>query len=870
MAESHVEQQPLRGLFPFFSTEVAVNSQHQPGDVVKNYRIVRTLGRGGAATTYEAQEIDTGKAVALKVLELRGLDDWKKLELFEREATTLKALNHPSIPRYVDSFQVEEDGPKFYLIQELAPGRSLAEIIAGGFHPDEAEVRRIAEQLLRILRYLESRVPPVVHRDIKPHNVIRSDTGEIYLVDFGAVNDVRRQGEGSTVVGTYGYMAPEQLRGQATTAGDLYGLGATLVYLLTRRSPAELPQKKLKIDISAHARISRDFAKWLDKLLEPAPEDRFATAREATIALERGITSVSKVGMQRIPVIVALVLILVAGAGMLAWRSGRIKAPSSSPSSTGAAQQESGVRPVRTLKGHWSAVFSVAFAPDGKTLATGSNDKTVKLWDAETGQPIRDLPMTGARVASVVFTRDGTSLLGASGPNILVWDANAGTLSRTITGHEKPVQALALDQTGELLISASHDGTVRTWNWRTGEPRQTMRHGGRVFAVAVSTNGKTMVSGGDDGNIKIWDLSAGTELHSMAHGAAVNGLAFAPDGLTFMSAGDDRTAKVWISDPGTLARTLVGHTDEVWSVVIRPDGRSAATGGKDGSIRIWDLYSGKEMRHFQADRMGVLSMSQSSTSALLASGGGTGIVNLWTLEESERDVDVEERSGWTPLHVAAYDGNLDAVKAELAKGISVDVRNAMRRTPLYNAAKRGHLVIATHLIEQGADVNAIADQGFTPMYVAAQNGHRDIVDLLITKGVDLKHKSFFDQTYLYKAAEGGHVEVAKALITKGANVNDADKWHWSPLSIASRNGHARMVELLLAQPGIDLSSAVDKTGRTPLLLAVAAGHEDIVRQLLEKGVDVNARTKADETALSVAELSKRPKIAALLREKGAK
>ncbi|HMY18070.1 MAG TPA: serine/threonine-protein kinase, partial [Polyangium sp.] len=234
-----------------------MNSQHQPGDVVKNYRIVRTLGRGGAATTYEAQEIDTGKAVALKVLELRGLDDWKKLELFEREATTLKALNHPSIPRYVDSFQVEEDGPKFYLIQELAPGRSLAEIIAGGFHPDEAEVRRIAEQLLRILRYLESRVPPVVHRDIKPHNVIRSDTGEIYLVDFGAVNDVRRQGEGSTVVGTYGYMAPEQLRGQATTAGDLYGLGATLVYLLTRRSPAELPQKKLKIDISAHARISR-------------------------------------------------------------------------------------------------------------------------------------------------------------------------------------------------------------------------------------------------------------------------------------------------------------------------------------------------------------------------------------------------------------------------------------------------------------------------------------------------------------------------------------------------------------------------------------------------------------------------------------
>jgi ankyrin repeat protein len=132
------------------------------------------------------------------------------------------------------------------------------------------------------------------------------------------------------------------------------------------------------------------------------------------------------------------------------------------------------------------------------------------------------------------------------------------------------------------------------------------------------------------------------------------------------------------------------------------------------------------------------------------------------------------------------------------------------------------------------------------------------------------YKNNFDQSCLYKAAEGGHVEIAKILIAKGAETNAVDKWRWTPLAIACQNGHARMVELLLAQPGIDTSIGNIKSGHMPLIIAAARGYEDIVRQLIQKGVDVNAKTTGADTALLLAERYQQQRIATILREKGAK
>ncbi|MEQ9668568.1 serine/threonine protein kinase [Coleofasciculus sp. G2-EDA-02] len=263
---------------------------HQSGEIIaQSYRIIRILGQGGIGITYEAQNLKTHQSVALKSLSLRRMTDWKVLELFEREAHILAHLNHPAIPHYLDYFQVDTSQDcYFYIVQQLAPGNSLATLVENGWKPNEREVKHLAAQVLEILVYLQQLTPPVIHRDIKPQNIIRTEDGQVFLVDFGAVQDTYHNTVtgGSTVVGTYGYMAPEQFRGQATPATDLYGLGTTLLFLLMGKSPADLPQRQLKIHFRSHVRISKPFADWLEKMLEPAIENRFPSAHAALAVLK--------------------------------------------------------------------------------------------------------------------------------------------------------------------------------------------------------------------------------------------------------------------------------------------------------------------------------------------------------------------------------------------------------------------------------------------------------------------------------------------------------------------------------------------------------------------------------------------------------
>ena len=265
---------------------------HQAEDVINNqYCIVDILGKGGVAVTYRAIDLETNSPVAIKVISLKQLSDWKQVELFEREAEVLAKLDHRCIPKYIDYFAIETATDKlFYIVQELAPGKSLFELVESGWRTSEAEVKKIAQQILEILIYLHSQPPPVIHRDLKPNNIIRSDDGTIYLVDFGAVQNTYYDTlmQGSTVVGTYGYMAPEQFRGKAVPATDLYSLGATILYLLTHRSPSELPQDTLKLNFRSSVNISDSFANWLEKLLEPGLEDRFADAEMALAELSTG------------------------------------------------------------------------------------------------------------------------------------------------------------------------------------------------------------------------------------------------------------------------------------------------------------------------------------------------------------------------------------------------------------------------------------------------------------------------------------------------------------------------------------------------------------------------------------------------------
>ena len=237
------------------------------------YVVTGVLGEGTQGSTLEAVDKAVGRIVAIKRFRVRGASSWKDVELAEREARVLSSLSHPALPTYVDHF--EEDGC-LHLVMEKIEGRKVSELRQRGGALSHADVRRFLKDAADALGYLHGRAPPVIHRDIKPGNVIRRPDGSFALVDFGAVRDSLRPEGGSTVVGTFGYMAPEQLQGRALPATDVYAVGATALAMLTGREPEDLPHTGLAIDVRAALAGTVDVAlvNALSAMLAPDPDQR--------------------------------------------------------------------------------------------------------------------------------------------------------------------------------------------------------------------------------------------------------------------------------------------------------------------------------------------------------------------------------------------------------------------------------------------------------------------------------------------------------------------------------------------------------------------------------------------------------------------
>ncbi len=231
------------------------------------------LGEGAQGRTFDGVDKAEGRAVAIKRFDVRGARAWKDVELAEREARVLSSLSHPKLPAYIDHF--EEDGALF-LVMEKIEGESLAAIRKRGAILGEEDVMRLLRDAAEVLAYLHGRAPAVIHRDLKPGNVIRRPDGSFAFVDFGAVRDKLKPEGGSTVVGTFGYMAPEQFQGRALPGSDVYAIGATVLTMLTGEDPENLPHKGLAIDVRSalRGRVSAQMIAILEKMLDPDPDTR--------------------------------------------------------------------------------------------------------------------------------------------------------------------------------------------------------------------------------------------------------------------------------------------------------------------------------------------------------------------------------------------------------------------------------------------------------------------------------------------------------------------------------------------------------------------------------------------------------------------
>lgn len=255
------------------------------------YQIEELLSQKAGRRTFLAKDLQSQVQVIIKLLRFGDGFEWDDLKLFEREAATLKNLDRPEIPKYLDYFEVDEvDTPGFALVQSYIEAPSLATLITRGRKFSEAEIIELADRLLDLLSYLHQQYPPVIHRDIKPSNILLGNRsgnsiGDVYLVDFGSVQTVAKKEEGTiTIVGSYGYIPLEQFGGQTTTASDLYSLGMTLIYLLTGTHPAELPQVDGRVKFNAE--ISKRFERWLEKMTHPHLDKRFDSAKVAQLALK--------------------------------------------------------------------------------------------------------------------------------------------------------------------------------------------------------------------------------------------------------------------------------------------------------------------------------------------------------------------------------------------------------------------------------------------------------------------------------------------------------------------------------------------------------------------------------------------------------
>ncbi|MBO8152922.1 MAG: PQQ-binding-like beta-propeller repeat protein [Candidatus Marinimicrobia bacterium] len=287
---------------------------------------------------------------------------------------------------------------------------------------------------------------------------------------------------------------------------------------------------------------------------------------------------------------------------------------------------------------HSGTVYSVSFSPDGNLLASGSSDNTVKVWDSSNGS----LLWTGQHsyaVSSVSFSPDGNLLAsGSSDRTVKVWDNSNGSLLWT-GQHSYAVRSVAFSPDGNLLASGSSDNTVKVWDSNNGNLLWTGYHSYYINSVAFSPDGNLLASGSSDRTVKVWDSNNGNLLWTGQHSHAVLSVAFSPDGNLLASGSSDRTVKVWDSNNGNLLWTGQ-HSNAVRSVAFNPAGNLLASGSFDRTVKVWDNSNGSLLWTGQHSGT-VYSVSFSPDGSLLASGSYDKTVKVWSIEYEWKVVDGE-------------------------------------------------------------------------------------------------------------------------------------------------------------------------------------------------------------------------------------
>ena len=501
------------------------------------------------------------------------------------------------------------------------------------------------------------------------------------------------KGQQVTGITSAGYTANEQQHGQAVIQSDFHALGRTFVHLLTGKHPLEIydPINDVLAWREETENIHPLLLDFIDELMGRLPKNRPANTRvilQRLDEIERQLklppitpnrpsppaANPQPVVTQKQPPVIPKInpsppvspapvpkktpaqpvknnnlrngLIAIGGVLLLGigvtqgygyFKSQEVNpqiAPINSPTNKLTTRKKISEHSFldKTLTGHSDWVRSVVYSPDGRYLASGSGDKTIKISGVATGKQLRTLTGHSDTVSSVVYSPDGRYLAsGSNDKTIKIWEVATGKQLRTLTGHYGEVYSVVYSPDGRYLASGSWDKTIKIWDVVTGKQLRTLTgHSSPVLSVVYSPDGRYLASGSSDKTIKIWEVATGKQLRTLTgHSGSVYSVVYSPDGRYLASGNDDKTIKIWEVATGKQLRTLTGHSDVVRSVVYSPDGRYLASGSDDDTLTIWEVATGNELRTLTGHSETVFSVAYSPDGRYLASGSVDDTIKIW-------------------------------------------------------------------------------------------------------------------------------------------------------------------------------------------------------------------------------------------------
>ena len=578
------------------------------------YNINEVLGEGGFGITYKGVDSILERQVAIKELfpegatrvgskvfpprslGLQGFTESKTS--FRKEASCLSQFDHEGIVRI---FDVVEENDTTYLVMELLKGETLAELINKKGKLSSKEVLPITQKIASALKVVHG--AELLHRDIKPENIFLTEDERAVLIDFGSARQytLNKTSDHTRLV-TPGYAPYEQYVAKARFGPytDIYALGATLYHALTGQAPLDAPSRALNDN--------------LDPLPASIPE-----------GLRKVITASMTVRIDARPA---------NSFAFLALLNGSTNSKSVKPKLPINPSRRITPEELYTLEGHSDYVNTVAFCPKKDLLASGSSDKTIKLWEPSSGKILKTFSQNNSEVFSIAFSPDGNMLASKSAGNKLKVQITSNyKKKRTLSGHSGSIYSIAFSPDGTLLASGSDDRTVKLWQGNDTTSSIFLNHDHSVYSVAFNSKSNILASAGESNTIKLWQISDGVLLTTLVgHSDYIFSVAFHPKEDLLASSSMDGTIKLWRVSSGTLVRTLLGHDNWVWSVAFSPNGVTLASGSEDKTVKLWRVKDGKNLATLSGHDNFVYSVAFNHNGRTLASGSGDKTVKLWKIE----------------------------------------------------------------------------------------------------------------------------------------------------------------------------------------------------------------------------------------------